>query len=59
LSPSDDDIFDTPDEELPAAVKVAREDERMVRVRGRVEELVGRVVGVWNGDGEVADVSAF
>ena len=63
LSPSDDEIFDLSDDDglsmddKAASVKLARDDERMVRLRGRIEELVGRVVGVWNGDGEVADVS--
>jgi len=62
LSPSDDELFDLSDDGLSmddkaAAVKLARDDERMSRLRSRIEELVGRVVQVWNGDGEAADVS--
>lgn len=62
LSPSDDDIFDLSEdgpssEEKTAAINLAREDPRMVNLRSRIEEAVKGVVEVWNGDGEVADVS--
>ena len=61
LSPSDDDIFDLADEEDDGtskqdAVNTARVHDRMLALRTRIECTVARVVQVWRGDGEVADV---
>jgi hypothetical protein len=58
LSPSDDDIFDLTesDADKDAAVRMVRDDPRMVSLRSRVEQGIAGVVQVWNGDGEVADV---
>nr|XP_031862141.1 uncharacterized protein CI109_002554 [Kwoniella shandongensis]KAA5529213.1 hypothetical protein CI109_002554 [Kwoniella shandongensis] len=59
LAPSDDDMFDTADEEddkeKEERVKIAREDQRMILLRTRVEGAVSGVVQVWNGDAEIAD----
>lgn len=62
LAPSDDEMFDLSDAEpssvdKDAAVKTVRQDPRMVALRSRTEEAIRAVVRVWNGDGEIADVS--
>ncbi|WVQ82597.1 hypothetical protein IAT38_004727 [Cryptococcus sp. DSM 104549] len=55
LSPMDD-LFETvDDDEDDNAVKLVREDPRMVALRERVYGAVEGVVQVWNGDSEVAD----
>lgn len=58
LSPSDDEIFDPADDEDQKGeeVKRVRGDERMARLRERIYMAIEGVVGVWNGDSEVADV---
>ena len=53
LAPSEDEMFDT--DETPKDIGPARE--RLRGLRERVERSVGGVIGVWQGDGEVADVS--
>ncbi|KAK4687604.1 importin-13, partial [Tremellales sp. Uapishka_1] len=58
LSPSEDDIFETSeedDEEKTRLIGAAREDPRMILVRTRIEQGINGVVQVWNGDSEVAD----
>lgn len=62
LSPSDDDIFDLSDEgpsseEKEEAIRAARQDPRLSALRAKIEDAVKGVVSVWNGDGEVAEVS--
>ncbi|WVR03182.1 hypothetical protein IAU60_000173 [Kwoniella sp. DSM 27419] len=57
LSPSEDDIFDTSDEdesEREEKVKIAREDSRMVALRQGIESAIEGLVGIWSGDIEVA-----
>ena len=63
LSPSEDEMWDlTEDEEDVArrneSVRVAKETDRIRKLRGGIEAALSTVVGVWNGDGEVADVSS-
>lgn len=58
LAPSDDDMFDSLDEddEVKAeAIRLARADPSMIALRQRAEEAFTGVVQVWNGDAEVAD----
>ncbi|WVF66636.1 hypothetical protein IAT40_001376 [Kwoniella sp. CBS 6097] len=58
LSPSEDDVFDTSDEDEAAKeekVRIAREDPRMIALRQGIEGAVEGVVRVWKGDAEVAD----
>lgn len=62
LSPADDDIFDLTEgsddgTDKQDAIDAARQDERMIALRQRIERAVARVIQVWSGDGEVADVS--
>jgi len=63
LSPSDDDIFDldTEEEELrrEQGIRAAREDERMIRLRLQIEDAISRVVQIWQGDADMADVRRF
>lgn len=59
LSPSDDDMFDLSDDDdgdKDLAVAQAREDPRLVNLRQSIEQAIGGVVNVWDGDSEVADV---
>jgi hypothetical protein len=61
LSPSDD-MFDLTDEgdegtDKEDAIRLAREDARMISLRRGIESCIYGVVSVWNGDGEIADVS--
>lgn len=53
LSPSEDDIF----EENTNAEDVALARPLVQNLRQRIEQSITNVVAVWNGDGEVADVS--
>jgi hypothetical protein len=41
------------------AAEAARSDARIMELRRNVEGALGSLVGVWNGDGEVADVCQF
>ena len=52
LAPSEDEMFDT--DESPKDITLARE--RLQGLRSRVEGAIMGVIGVWQGDGEVADV---
>lgn len=58
LSPSDDEIFDAVDgeDQKEEEVKRVRGDERMARLREKTFVAIEGVVGVWNGDSEIADV---
>lgn len=38
-------------------VRIAKETDRIRELRGGIEAALSTLVGVWNGDGEVADVS--
>lgn len=38
-------------------VRVAKETDRIRELRGGIEAALSNLVAVWNGDGEVADVS--
>ena len=53
LAPSEDEMLDTVDAP-PKDLTGARE--RLAGLRGRIEGCIGGVVGVWQGDGELADV---
>lgn len=53
LAPSEDEMFDT--DEAPKDITSARD--RLQILRQRIEGGVMGVIGVWQGDGEVADVS--
>lgn len=62
LSPSDDEMWDLTEDEEDIAVRnegtrLAREDGRINELRGNIESALSTLVSVWNGDGEVADVS--
>lgn len=39
------------------ATRMARDTGRITELRGNIEAALSTLVGVWNGDGEVADVS--
>lgn len=59
LSPSDDDMFEPEEDDAAknAAIAIARGDAGMVALRQQTEQAISGVLGVWNGDGQVADVS--
>lgn len=63
LSPSDDEMWDLTEDEEDVArrnegIRQAREHNPRVReLRASIETALSILVGVWNGDGEVADVS--
>lgn len=54
LAPSEDEMFDTDD--TPRNITNARD--RLQGLRQRIEGGVVGVIGVWQGDGEVADVGS-
>jgi hypothetical protein len=61
LTPSEDDIFDA-DEDTVAndnRIREVKVDPRLAHIRQRAEQSIAAVVGVWAGDGEVADVSSY
>lgn len=63
LSPSDDEMWDLTEDEEDVArrnegIRVAREHDPRIRdLRANIETSLSSLVSVWNGDGEVADVS--
>lgn len=63
LSPAEDDeLFETSESEESVAertegTRIAKSDERIIALRMRIEQAVSGIVAVWNGDGEIADVS--
>ena len=61
LTPSEEDIFDVPDEDeqakRDAATMQARSDGRIIDLRSALEMCMQGLVHVFQGDGEVADVS--